>query len=300
MHKVNLQLSHHHLVRAKNVKNDEYFTPLPSIEQEVSYYLPSLRSKTVYCNCDGPTSNFVLYFILNFFNLGLRRLIVTGISGKYLDYDGTTMKEESINGDFSSEECRGLLHQADIVITNPPFSMFPEYIRLLIGARVNFLIIGPKTAISYKEVFPQIASGRIHLGHTIPNEFTTPVGEKLLLQNLCRWYTTLPTCTPKSIQMFTANYHPDLYQQFDHYPVINVDRTMDIPCDYDGLMGVPITALEHLDTNNYEIVDLIARYAVIDHSHDMKGHQLTEVNGVPKFSRLIIRKRLSAQQSKAA
>ena len=178
--------------------------------------------------------------------------------------------------------------------------MFPEYIRLLIGARVNFLIIGPKTAISYKEVFPQIASGRIHLGYTIPNEFTTPDGEKVLLRNLCRWYTTLPSCTPKSIQMFTANYHPSLYQQFDHYPAINVDHSKDIPCDYDGLMGVPITALEGLDTNRYKVVDLIARYAVIDHSHDVKGHQLTEVNGIPKFSRLIIKKRIINIKTQAA
>ena len=300
MHKVNLPLSHYHLVRAKNTKNDEYYTLLPSIELEVAYYQSSLRGKTVYCNCDGLSSNFVLYFVLNFHELGLDRLIVSGIGGYYLDYDGATMKKGRIDGDFRSEECRKLLLQADIVITNPPFSQFPAFIGLLIRTGVDFLIIGPKTAISYMEVFPHIASGRIHLGHTIPNEFTTPKGEAVMLPNLCRWFTTLPSKTPKPIRMFTTPYTEGLYQQFDHYPAINVDRTKDIPCDYNGLMGVPITALEGLDTSSYEIVDLIARYAVIDHNHDVKGHQLTEIHGEPKFSRLIIRKRLSAQQSKAA
>lgn len=171
---------------------------------------------------------------------------------------------------------------------------------MLIDSGVQFLVIGPKTAISYKTLFPYLASGKIRIGHTLPNVFIDPDGNEVNLTGLCRWFTNLDSDSPRPIQMFTANYHPSLYQQFDNYPAINVDRTKNIPCDYNGLMGVPITALEQLDTQKYEVVDLIARYAVIDHSHDVKGHQLTEVNGDPKFSRLIIRKRLSAQQSKAA
>lgn len=292
--------SHQHLVRAKSDKKDEYYTPFDAIAQEVQHYGHSFFGKTVYCNCDSPSSNFVLYFILNFYNLGLKRLIVTGIDGHYLDYNGSTTKEKRINGDFRSQDCKELLSQCDVVATNPPFSLFREHFRTLVTAGVDFLIIGAKTAISYKEVFPLLATGRVRLGHTIPNVFYAPDGNTLKLPGLCRWFTTLQYNTPKPIRMFTATYHPSLYQQFDHYPAINVDRSKDIPCDYDGLMGVPITALEGLDTNRYKVVDLIARYAVIDHSHDMKGHQLTEVNGIPKFSRLIIKKRIINIKTQAA
>ena len=300
MHKVNLPLSHHHLVRAKNVKNDELYTPLSSIVQEMRHYRQSFRDKTVYCNCDNPNSYFVIFFIIYFYNLGLKRLIATGIGGSCIDFNGKTMKVCHIYGDFRSAECQALLRQADIVVTNPPFSFFREYMQMLIDSGVQFLVIGPKTAISYKTLFPYLASGKIRIGHTLPNVFIDPDGNEVNLTGLCRWFTNLDSDSSRPIQMFTANYHPSLYQQFDNYPAINVDRTKDIPCDYNGLMGVPITALEGLDTSSYEIVDLIARYAVIDHSHDVKGHQLTEVHGEPKFSRLIIRKRQTAQQNKAA
>lgn len=264
------------------------------------HYRQSFRGKTVYCNCDNPNSYFVIFFIIYFYNIGLKRLITTGIGGSCIDFNGKAMKVCHIDGDFRSAECQALLHQADIVVTNPPFSFFREYMQMVIDSGVQFLVIGPKTAISYKTLFPNLASGKIQIGHTLPNVFIDPDGNEVDLTGLCRWFTNLDSDSPKPIRMFTANYHPDLYQQFDHYPAINVDRTMDIPCDYDDLMGVPITALEHLDTNNYEIVDLIARYAVIDHSHDVKGHQLTEVNGNPKFSRLIIKKRIINIKTQAA
>lgn len=289
MLKVTRSFSRCHLVRAKNDKNDEYYTPLTVIEQEVPHY--SFGNKTVYCNCDDLISNFVIYFKINFYNLGLKRLIVTGIGGYFFDYDGKTMKKRRINGDFRSAECRRLLQEADIVVTNPPFSLFREFMRPLIGSGVKFLVIGPKTAISYKEVFPYLANGMMRIGYTIPNEFLDPEGNTVKLTGLSRWFTNLDSDSPKTIRLFTATYHPSLYQQFDYYPAINVDRTEDIPCDYDGLMGVPITALEQLDFNQYEVVDMIARYAVLDHTHDTPGHQLTEVNGKPKFSRLIIRKK---------
>ena len=284
-------MNHTHFSQAKRVKNDEYYTPFDAIAQEMQHYRHSFFGKTVYCNCDAPSSWFVLYFILNFCNLGLKRLFATGIDGHYLDYNGSTTKEKRINGDFRSQDCREILSQCDVVVTNPPFSLFREYFKTLVTAGVDFLIIGAKTAISYKEVFPLLATGRVRLGYTIPNDFYAPDGNTLKLPGLCRWFTTLQSNTPKPIRMFTATYHPSLYQQFDHYPAINVDRTEDIPFDYYGLMGVPITALEHLDTARYEIVDLIARYAVIDHAYDTPGHQLTEVNGKPKFSRLVIKRR---------
>lgn len=292
--------SHQHLVRAKSDKNDEYYTPFDAIAQEVQYYGHSFFGKTVYCNCDSPSSNFVLYFILNFYNLGLKHLIVTGIDGHYLDYNGRTTKEKLINGDFRSQDCRELLSQCDVVVSNPPFSLFREYFRTLVTAGVDFLVIGPKTAISYKEVFPLLATGRVQLGHTVPNTFINPEGGKVNLPGLCRWFTSFKSNTPKPTRLFTAAYDEKIYNHFDLYPAINCDRTEDIPCDFEGLMGVPITAIEHLDITRYTIVDLIARYAVINHSYDTPGHQLTEINGKPKFSRLIIKRKQSLLLNKAA
>lgn len=292
--------SHQHLVRAKSGKNDEYYTPFDAIAQEMQHNMHSFFGKTVYCNCDAPSSSFASYFMLNYFNLGLKRLIVTGIDGHYLDYNGSTTKEKRINGDFRSLDCRQILSQSDVIVTNPPFSLFREHFRTLVTAGVDFLVIGPKTAISYKEVFPLLATGRVRLGHTVPNTFFNPEGSKVNLPGLCRWFTTLKSLTPKPTRLFTATYDEKLYNHFDLYPAINCDKTEDIPYDFDGLMGVPITALEHLDITRYTVVDLIARYAVINHSYDKPGHQLTEVNGKPKFSRLIIKRNQTLSLKKAA
>ena len=152
----------------------------------------------------------------------------------------------------------------------------------------DFLVIGNKNAISYKEVFTALQEGRVLLGYTTPNNFDTQTGTANL-QGLCRWFTTLPT-PDKTYWAPFACVNDREYHRFDLYPAINIDRTSDIPIDYDGLMGVPITALDHLDPEKFEIVDLIARYAVIDHTYDVRGRQLTEINGKPRYSRLIINK----------
>ena len=151
------------------------------------------------------------------------------------------------------------------------------------------MVIANKNAISYKEVFPAIKDGVVRLGYTTPDFFQTPSGTLANLSGLSRWFTTLPT-PGKSYPTFTASISDRDYQYFDLYPALNTDRTCEIPTDYDGLLGVPISALDKLDLEKFELVDLIARYAVIDHSYDVRGRQLTEVKGKPRFSRLIINK----------
>jgi hypothetical protein len=138
-------------------------------------------------------------------------------------------------------------------------------------------------------VFPAIKDGVVRMGYTAPDYFQTPKGELANLTGLSRWFTTLPT-PGKTYSTFTASISDNEYQQFDLYPALNVDRTCDIPNDYYGLLGVPITALDKLDQEKFELVDLIARYAVIDHSYDVRGRQLTEINGKPRYSRIIINK----------
>lgn len=281
-------MSHDHLSAAKRKKDDEFYTRRIDVEAELVNYTSSFSGQVVMCNCDDADSAFKSYFVENFHALGLKGLYCTGIAGEFFEYDGSTMTVSTIDGDFRSSDSTKLLEQADVVVSNPPFSLYREYMAQLLEYGKDFLVIGNKNAISYKEVFPALQEGRLRLGYTTPNNFNTPTGTANL-QGLCRWFTTLPT-PDKTFWTPTASVNDREYQSFDLYPAINIDRTSDIPIDYDGLMGVPITALDHFDPEKYEIVDLIARGAVIDHSYDVRGRQLTEINGKPRYSRLIINK----------
>ena len=165
---------------ANKAKQDEFYTQLPDIEKELKHYRKHFRGKTVYCNCDDPTiSNFFRYFHLNFAKLGLKRLITTCYKNRQtemfskhdmeaaagLEYVGNgtepTIFQLKEDGDFKSQECIELLKQADIVVTNPPFSLFREYIAQLVEYGKKFVVIGSMNAITYKEAFPLIKSGQV-------------------------------------------------------------------------------------------------------------------------------------------
>lgn len=278
---------HNHLSNAKRVKNDEFYTRRVDVDAELVNYTSCFEGRVVYCNCDDEGSAFKTYFVENFHALGLKGLYCSGIAGECFDYDGSMMTVSKIDGDFRSSDSTKLLEQADVVVSNPPFSFFREYMAQLLEYGKDFLVIGNKNAISYKEFFPALQEGRVRLGYSTPNIFNTPTGTANL-QGLCRWFTTLPT-PDKTIWTPTASVNDREYHCFDLYPAMNVDKTSEIPCDHHGLMGVPITAIDRLDPSKFEVVDLIARYAIIDHSYDVRGRQLTEINGKPKYSRLIIK-----------
>lgn len=279
---------HIHLSNAKKAKNDQLLTRRVDVEAELVNYTSFFNSKVVYCNCDDEGSAFKDFFVENYHVLDLDGLYCSGVAGECFEFNGNTATVNKINGDFRSSDSAKLLEQADIVVTNPPFSLFREYMAQLLEYGKDFLVIGNKNAISYKEVFPALQEGRLRLGYTTPNNFDTPTGTANL-QGLCRWFTTLPT-PDKTFWTPTASMNNREYLCFDLYPALNVDRTSEIPIDYDGLMGVPITAIDRLDPFKFEIVDLIARYAVIDHTYDVRGRQLTEIKGKPRYSRLIINK----------
>ena len=264
---------HNHLATAKTLKNDEFYTRYEDKASEVQRY--DLRGMSVYCNCDDAESAFIKYFIENFHQHGLKKLYASGIRGEYIEYDGKHILRKRINGDFRSDDCKAILEKADVCITNPPFSLFREYIGLV----PNFLIVGNKNAISYKELFPMLKDGRCKLGYTHPNEFFTPDGSLVNLNGLCRWFTSM--MVNKAPPPIIGRSSPCYLRCYDNYPAINIDRVEDIPDNYDGLMGVPITFMDYMDYEKFEIVDLIARYAVIDKSHKVKRHQLTEIDGEP-------------------
>lgn len=280
---------------AKKDKNDEFYTQLPAIEIELSHYEEHFRGKTVLCNCDDPrVSNFFRYFALKFNALGLKRIITTCYKSNtpdlfsqndaeqavYLIYDGNDgasmpdwdkvdVKPLKGDGDFRCAECIELLKQADIVVTNPPFSLFREYVAQLMKYNKKFLIIGNQNAITYKEIFPLIKDNRIWLGcNSGDMEFTVPAdseprntrywqdesGQKWRsMGNVC-WFTNLEHSKRHEELILYKRYTPEEYPKYDNYNAINIDKTKDIPCDYDGAMGVPITFLDKYNPKQFEII----------------------------------------------
>lgn len=292
------------LHEAHRAKKDEFYTQLSDIEKELNHYTRHFKGKTVLCNCDDPrVSNFFRYFALNFQILGLKRLIATcymndnpdlfsqGTSVNhsiYSDFDGnfecneltdfSNIKYKKLHGDgtysagdFRSQECIALLKQADIVVTNPPFSLFREYVAQLIKYDKKFLIIGNVNAVTYKEIFPLIKDNRLWLGcsiHSGDREFGIPEsypltaagfrvdekGNKFIRVKGVRWFTNLDYSERHEELILYKNYNPEEYPKYDNYNAINVNKVADIPCDYDGVMGVPITFLDKYNPEQFEIV----------------------------------------------
>lgn len=324
------------LRKADKAKNDEFYTRLEDIEKELSHYKAYFKGKTVFCNCDDPyESNFFKYFAMNFNFLGLKKLIatcydsspvvgeqlslfpdkrpykieiteVTDENGdgaidladvEYLLKNKHNTRTKLKSGDFRSEECIELLKQADIVVTNPPFSLFREYVAQLIEYNKKFLIICNKNALTYKEIFPLIKENKLWIGYESPNEFFDGNGKITKQVNgLCRWLTNLDIAKRHEMLPLYKKYSPEEYPKYDNYPAINVDKTADIPYDYDGLMGVPITFLDKYNPEQYEIIDAINRYSLFDvfgtNEQVRKNHSHTcNINGEAKYFRIIIRRK---------
>ena len=254
---------------AKAAKNDEFYTLLTDIEKEMSYYKDFFKGKVVYCNCDDAReSNFFKYFSKNFEFLGLKKLITTGYKaegkGVVLVYEGDKNGNRKVedneivvrqlegSGDFRSEECIEFLKEADVVVTNPPFSLFREYVRRLMDYGKKFLVIGSMNAITYKEIFPYIKNNELWLGNQNVKEFRSPNGEIKKFGNIL-WYTNIQhkkRNTPLDLYKRYSNEYP----KYDNYDAIEVGKVSDIPMDYDGVMGVPITFLDKYNPEQFEIV----------------------------------------------
>jgi hypothetical protein len=270
---------------AKATKQDEFYTQLSDIEKELRHYTRHFKNKTVLCNCDDPkVSNFFHYFSHNFEKLKLKKLITTcykncdadlfskhtAEKGIYLEYDGDkndnripdpdeigihTLKGD---GDFRSEECVKLLKQADVVVTNPPFSLFREYVEQLVKNKKKFLIIGNINAISYKECFELIRKNKMWLGYNCARHFERPDGS-MFESARSFWYTNLDTAKRHEGIIPFRNYDPAEFPAYDNYEAIEVSKAVDIPADYDGVMGVPITFLDKYNPKQFEILGITDR-----------------------------------------
>lgn len=279
---------------AKKNKNDEFYTQISDIENELSHYKDFFKGKTVLCNCDDPrVSNFFRYFALKFNELGLKRLITTCYKNQevdlfsqndcekavWLDYYGNPndptntdfstveVKELKGDGDFRSAECIELLKQADVVVTNPPFSLFREYVEQLFKYDKKFLIVGNKNAVTYKEIFSLIKENKLWIGYRNMNsdfwlevpenaQYEKIVNGKRLKHIMACWYTNIDIIKRHEYQILYKEYTPQEYPAYENYDAINVDVTTDIPMNYDGVMGVPITFLDKYSPDQFEIVGL--------------------------------------------
>ena len=288
------QSSNTNLHKAKNNKKDEFYTQLSDIENELRHYKDHFKDKVVYCNCDDPrVSNFFHYFSYNFEHLGLKKLIATCYKNQDADLFSTNESEQAVylvytgdkngnsvpdaneigvkplkgDGDFRSPESIELLKEADIVVTNPPFSLFREYVAQLIEYDKKFIIVGHQNAITYKEIFPLIKENKLWLGygfkggagHFINEHYedyatATDRKEGMIRVSGVHWFTNLEINKRHENLILYKNYTPEEYPKYDNYDAIEISKTKDIPIDYNQAMGVPITFMDKYNPEQFEIL----------------------------------------------
>lgn len=288
---------------AKRAKNDEFYTQLPDIENELKHYKAHFRGKVVLCNCDDPEwSNFWKYFTLNFDHLGLTKVVATHYAQGEPSYKREYVGGPDLNGvktnligdgDFRSEECIELLKQADIVVTNPPFSLFREYVAQLVEHDKQFLVIGSQNAITYKETFKLIRDNQLWLGTSKPKQFKQPDGSIKVFGNI-GWFTNLPHHRRNEelilFRMYAGNEH--LYPKYDNYDAIEVSKVADIPVDYEGAMGVPITFLDKFNPAQFEILsanDVRRNSKVPFKEHGLIKDKDGTIDGKAVYVRIVIK-----------
>ena len=280
---------------ARKAKKDEFYTQLADIERELKHYKPQFKGKVVYCNCDDPAvSQFFHYFSYNFEHLGLKKLITTCYKSQatdlfsqndseqaiYLEYEGDKdgdkvpgpdeigVKPLKGDGDFRSPEAIELLKEADIVVTNPPFSLFREYVAQLIEYDKKFLIIGHQNAITYKDVFPLIKENKLWLGYGFKGnvghfssdyEDTASASDHrkgIIRVSGVQWFTNLDTSKRHEELILYETYSPEKYPTFANCDAINVSKVSEIPAGHGGLMGVPITFVDKYNPDQFEIIGI--------------------------------------------
>ena len=318
------------LHKAKDAKNDEFYTQLTDVSKELMNYKEHFKDKIVLCNCDNPTwSAFWRYFHLNFAELGLKKLISAHYgkeeSTYKMEYTGGDDNDIEVgvktplegNGDFRNKECLDLLDECDIVVTNPPFSLFREYVNVLMEHQKKFIIWSNNNSITYKEFFPFLKNNEVWLGYTanktlafrIPDAYTKWDEKETQKMNDGYHYAKVP-----AISVFTnldikkhheklilwKKYTPEEYPKYDDYDAINVDKVSEIPCDYDGVMGVPITFFDKYNPEQFELIGMAEDngkgYSGEASKWDGKNPHCL-VNGKAMYKRIFIRKRVQPDEN---
>ncbi len=351
---VNAKLNH-----AFIVKKDEFYTQYEDVEKEMQNHQKKLKGKTILCNCDDPfESAFFQYFVIHFNRIGLAGLMSTcyagspmagreypleGETGAYkavvteVPDDGVMRPDGSLDleslfvmhgnslmylagdGDFRSEECKALLKQVDIVATNPPFSLFREFIELLVNHKKDFIILGNMNATTTKEIFPLFRDNKVFYGESIRSgdrKFFVPDsyplnatgcgidenGRRFIRVTGVRWFTNLKSSRRRKPLELTCRYSAKEYPRYENYDAIEVGRTQNIPIDYDGVMGVPITFLDKYSPDQFEIIMLangnartnvppktLSKVKYRPHPEDRGGVGI--INGQRSYARILIRRK---------
>ena len=304
---------------AKTAKNDEFYTQLSDVEKEMKHYKDFFRGKKVLCNCnDDRWSSFFKYFSMNFEHLGLVKLTCVSHSedghgmkyvfngdtnkNRMVDDEEVTITELNGHGDFRDEECRALLAEADVVVTNPPFSLFREFIALMMEFNKKFLIIGNKNAITYKEIFPLIKNNQMWWGvgdcvrwFLYPNNQDNKItklndrGDVIVEAARSRWFTNIEHSKRHLPLDLYKHYNPTEYPKYDNYDAIECGKTSDIPMDYDGVIGVPITFLDKYCPEQFEILGLMSGAKGENLTNGDDGRAKFYINNKGVYARILIR-----------
>lgn len=284
------------LNKAKKAKNDEFYTRYEDIEAEVMEYKEQFQDKIVYLPCDSLKSEFWSFFINNFESFGLKKLIAThyekdGQSYKVWTNDGNNIIQEDLvgDGDFRSPECIEILKECDIVCTNPPFSLFREFVDTIMSYNKLCLIIGNQNAFTYAEIFELIKNNRLWTGYNMVKEFNQPDGSIKKFGNVC-WFTNMKTSKRDEEQVLTKTYNPIDYPTYENYNAIEVGKVVNIPKDYDGVMGVPITFIDKYNPDQFEILGCSKSYGR-PKEWDTNINMIPVVNGKKKYFRILIRRK---------
>ena len=292
------------LAAAKRAKNDEFYTRYEDIEAEVMKYRKQFRGKIVYLPCDDPAekkSEFWSFFVNNFDAFGLKKLIAThydddgkaykiwidsDTSGDGCVDDGDALQEDlSGNGDFRSPECIDILKECDIVCTNPPFSLFREFVSLIMTHQKQFLIIGNQNAFTYKETFSLIKTNKIWTGYNMVKKFIQPDGSIKEFGNVC-WFTNMKTTKRHEEIICTKTYSSIDYAQYDNHEAIEIPKVVNLPKDYMGIMGVPITFIDKYNPEQFEILSCSAFS-----DPEYFGCGSLYVDGRKTYARILIRRK---------
>lgn len=307
------------MTQAKTNKADEFYTTYEDVEKEMINYKEQFKDKIIYCNCDDYSkSNFVKFFLNNFNELELKKLIATSYNpdgkGMYYSYNGkeTILGKTIGNGDFRSEDCLELLRKSDIIVTNPPFSLFREYIELLMSYNKQIIILGNVNGVTCKQVWPYFQEQKLWFGPSIssgdrkfyvPDEYPLEAagcgidenGRRYIKVKGVRWFTNMKSELNKPFLELTQKYNPDIYPQYDNYNAIEVSKTKDIPMDYDGVMGVPITFLDKHCPEQFEILGITSSFdkneKIENLRTDLKHRNRSMINGKELYARILIKRK---------
>ena len=315
------------LQKAKNQSKNEFITSLSDVEDEMRNYKKHFKDKVILCNCDDPhVSAFFTFFSFKFEDFKIKKLITTCFKNQnldlfskndnekaiYLEYNGDLNQNkipdrEEIDvkllkgdGDFRSEECINFLKKSDIVVTNPPFSLFKEYIAQLIKFDKKFIIMGNHNALTYKEVYPLIHDNKIWLGvncgtkkFEVPDNYDEKNikiinGKRISTMGNVVWYTNLDIRRKREKLLLHKNFNPKDYPEYDNFEAIHIEKLNDIPMDYDKPMGVPITFLFRDYEDAFELLGNVGSYG--EDGYSLKSQIF--LNGKKKFKRLLVKRKL--------